>query len=461
MADVVWDDEAPVADVVWDEEPKKKPKASEAKSLLGGLLQGSTLDFGDEILGGVGKLLLPKSNVKLGSAFRNQNGDSAEMQNFKRAAMREEAARPTNYELSRDLVREDLEAARQANPGVFTAGQLGGGLLTMPLGGQATGLKALTKTGALLGVGSGLGSSDADLTRGEFDKAAVDAALGGVLGAGAAAAGVGLGEAGKWVAGKAARGLTKAGAWARNSEKNAIRRLGEMADDVVRRGESEAAGHLGGEQQAGNRMVENYERLADKAKTPEQKAAVKALRESGMLEELESELLDSTLEKIPGQKRVIETARSRLENLKANRDQAFAEAYKAADDVKAQISPRVKRYAAPIATALLGGTAGGIAGIAAGADPIEALGTAGLGASIRPGIASFRRLMQNPAVVRRVAGVIGRALPKSGKVSGEASREGAALVRSMAAMLGPAPRQAGAAALARVTDDEDESLTSR
>ncbi len=103
------------------------------------------------------------------------------------------------YEQARDEYRQGDNAASEAlPPGVGTALEIGGGLASSfipvagPLGkifgaagkGLQAGSKAAIARSALQGAAGGLGYSNADLTKGDFQGAATDTALGAGLGAG-------------------------------------------------------------------------------------------------------------------------------------------------------------------------------------------------------------------------------------------------------------------------------------
>lgn len=171
-------------------------------------LQGLTGDFADEIGGLYGKALLPESNVKLGAAFHESGDEPADVRALKNQALEEEASRPTNYQMVRDSVREDDDAAKAKLGGYYDALKLAGGVATAPLlpgVGEGKTLLQLATTGAKLGGAIGataaLGSSRADLTTGDLGNywdATKDVA-------GGAAAGAGAG----FVAPYAARGVEK------------------------------------------------------------------------------------------------------------------------------------------------------------------------------------------------------------------------------------------------------------
>lgn len=89
-----------------------------------------------------------------------------------------------NYKKHRDESRKNYKSAEEANPGTYMTGQFAGGAGTALLSG-GTGLGALAAQGAL----QGFGSSDADLTEGNYKGAIGDTVIGGSLGAAGEAVG--------------------------------------------------------------------------------------------------------------------------------------------------------------------------------------------------------------------------------------------------------------------------------
>lgn len=161
----------------------EKPQVSRVESLGRGAIQGASLGFSDELLGGLA--------AAGGTFFGDFNyGD--------------------NYRRVRDQNRAGNEAARAANPGTYLTGEIGGSV-AVPFGAaraaasaprmvqsaaRATGIVpeiagAATfgqrvGQGARMGAGYGglygLGNSEADLTQGEIGKAAMDAGKGAAIG---------------------------------------------------------------------------------------------------------------------------------------------------------------------------------------------------------------------------------------------------------------------------------------
>lgn len=127
----------------------------ELESLGRGALQGATMGFADEISGGIESALTDKT-----------------------------------YEQARDESRRNFKQASDSNPGMYTTGQIGGGLATalIPGLGAANGLRGAVGAGAAIGAATGLGNSEASDTQGK----AVDTLTGLGIGAGGGALGYGV-----------------------------------------------------------------------------------------------------------------------------------------------------------------------------------------------------------------------------------------------------------------------------
>jgi hypothetical protein len=132
------------------------------------VLQGATLRFSDEISGAIESALTDKT-----------------------------------YKQARDEARARNKAAEEAHPGLYTAGEMGGGLATMLVPGlniaKGASVAAAAGTAALAGGLAGLGSSEADLrpaaiSAGNVGRAAVDTGIGVAIGGAVGAAGAFLGK---------------------------------------------------------------------------------------------------------------------------------------------------------------------------------------------------------------------------------------------------------------------------
>lgn len=135
------------------------PPPGKLESVLRGVAQGATLNFGDEIAAGVESFFTPKT-----------------------------------YEQSVAESRAANEAAKEANPWSFGLGEVGGSLATAAIPGLGFGnvakaagvggkLLAAAKVGGITGALSGAGASTAPLVDNPMGVAG-DAATGGALGAG-------------------------------------------------------------------------------------------------------------------------------------------------------------------------------------------------------------------------------------------------------------------------------------
>jgi len=135
----------------------KKINIGKGETLARGVSQGVTLGFADELSGGLNAL---KDAYKKGS-----------LADFK-----------SDYTRNRDTARSLDQSASDQNPFTYGAGNVAGSVplsLAIPF---SSGIKGAALGGATFGAATGLGSSQADLTKGEFLKSGQDAALGGAIG---------------------------------------------------------------------------------------------------------------------------------------------------------------------------------------------------------------------------------------------------------------------------------------
>lgn len=143
---------------------------TEFDSAARGVIQGATMGFADEIAGGVEAL------------WEKAKGDPTAFGEL--------------YKAKRDESRSNFKRAEDTNPKSYMAGQAGGAISTalIPGMGQANVAKL-----AAQGAAMGLGSSEADLTEGEFANAAKDTLVGAGTGAVVGGAGKLLSKAGSAV----------------------------------------------------------------------------------------------------------------------------------------------------------------------------------------------------------------------------------------------------------------------
>lgn len=188
------------------------PKMGADKAAMLGIAQGGTMGFADEIGGAMATYLpsgktaqtvadvaaavsgqpwvrsltgVPESTVKLGPAAMPSASDTDAEFQAKSELIEGVASVPTPYELVRDRIRAEQKQAKEQQGAAYMAGEIGGGIagsiagnILLPGGG------AIARSAAEGALG-GLGSSEADLLKGDVLGAAADTALGAGLGAGA------------------------------------------------------------------------------------------------------------------------------------------------------------------------------------------------------------------------------------------------------------------------------------
>lgn len=139
------------------ESPQQNSQYSPLQSAGLGALMGGSLGFADEAEGGI-------------KALANAPGNKKSLKEL--------------YQQYREVARQKYDEAQKENPKSYLAGNLAGGVATgVATGGLGEGIAGAAGLGAL----TGLGSSNADLTKGDIKGAAIDTGVGGVLGAGAGA----------------------------------------------------------------------------------------------------------------------------------------------------------------------------------------------------------------------------------------------------------------------------------
>jgi hypothetical protein len=144
------------------------------KDAMRGVAQGASLGFADELAGGA-------------EALGDTLSGKTDLENFMDA-----------YRKHRDESRDLYKQAQERSPNAFLVGNIAGGVAPALLSGGGTagaeGLMAALKTGAAAGALTGLGDSQADITKGDVGGALKDAAegaAGGAVAGGAIHAGIG------------------------------------------------------------------------------------------------------------------------------------------------------------------------------------------------------------------------------------------------------------------------------
>lgn len=181
------------------------PRTSGTEAFASGLGQ-SALGLGDE-LGGLGQAELQA----LAGAYRAIGG-KGDWKDVIPEALK-------TYRNARDENRMIDKAAKEQHPAAYYTGLAGGTIATAPLLPgiaplKGAGLGGRLVAGALTGMGQGAaygaGMSDADLTKGEVDRFAVDTLGGGLIGAAASPVGVGIAKGAGFIGRKALGGVAEA-----------------------------------------------------------------------------------------------------------------------------------------------------------------------------------------------------------------------------------------------------------
>jgi hypothetical protein len=206
-----------------------RPNVSKEESAVRGGLQGATLGFGDEAAAAIetGVAQVPGlrdvaqklHDPSLPPINANDASQSAVTDLVARIRGEQAPAR-VGYQERREALRQKNALAALANPKTYFGAELGGGFLApIPGSSLAQGATLLprlgqaAKTGAKIGAAAGLGTSEADLTKGELGAAANDVLRGAVVGAVAApvatAVGSGLARTGQRLVKDIGKGTAK------------------------------------------------------------------------------------------------------------------------------------------------------------------------------------------------------------------------------------------------------------
>ena len=151
-------------------------------AVLKGAVDGASIGFSDEMAGGIDAI---------GSLLGIHGLGSAPVNEIRRETDEEKAKGFTDtYRAGRDSVRAGNKTAQEANPGVYTTSQIGGGIAGSLVPGGAVlnaakGAKLATVVGkgALQGAVTGYGNSESDTFAGDLGHTLLGGALGGGGGA--------------------------------------------------------------------------------------------------------------------------------------------------------------------------------------------------------------------------------------------------------------------------------------
>jgi hypothetical protein len=193
-----WDSMPPTPEELSDKAASPEDSVGVLEAYGRGALQAGTAGFADEITGGVEHLLTGKP-----------------------------------YDQARDESRANNQAAQEQHPVAYGAGNLTGGVATafVPGMGAATAGGRIAM-GAGLGAVNGLGSSDADLTKGDVGGAAVDAATGGLMGGAVSGALESISPLSKYLSGVS---KSKANELAAESLKGSAKQYGRLGEEGVQK----------------------------------------------------------------------------------------------------------------------------------------------------------------------------------------------------------------------------------
>jgi hypothetical protein len=197
MSKPSWDDTVELDTPSWDD-TLDPTEISKTESLARGAAQGATMGFADELVGTAKGMWDDAKSLFTGTDANG--GVKPEFDQFGNVTNGDKLT--GKYKEYRDEYRAADDAAKEANPKTFMAGEIGGGLVTAAIPGAGT-----VKGAAALGGASGLGMSEAE----DLAGMAKDTAIGAGVGAAAGYAMPKVIDAGKKAAGWAGKKIGNVG----------------------------------------------------------------------------------------------------------------------------------------------------------------------------------------------------------------------------------------------------------
>lgn len=348
------------------------PDSTDAK--LAGGAQGLTQGLVDEVGAAV------TAPVDAGAALLRQAGILSPKTDSMTGAAVDPQSEPTDllhyYRRNRDTSRLWDKRAKEAHPVDYTAAEVGSDLVGQASLAGLTGGASLTPAGqAAVGAVSGLGRSQADLTKGEVGRAALDAGTSATVSGLLTKAGASLTNALK---SRAAKGVEKA-----------TQDAATKAATAVEKNLASLKGTAGAETQAGSRMLENIQRESENV-SPDLKKLIKTLMDNGEVQALREGVIGSNVASLPQQAAKAAAAKAELAAATATKDAAINQGKEQilGKGLKEIVGPRAATYASRFVPIAVGTTIGGPLGAAAGLATSAALG--------RPGTA-LANMIKEPA----------------------------------------------------------------
>lgn len=376
--------------------------SSTLSALAQGAGQGVTLGFQDEVNGAIQAL----GDKLMGNSPESSLGEL--------------------YRRNRDSFRREADATKAEHPLAYGGAELAGGLASsfLPGLGISKGAKAaqvLLKSALAGGVGA-LGQDQADLTRGEYGRAALDTGVGTALGAGAGGIGIGLGGLGQ----------------------KAFQRVAGIDEAVARKAAEAAAAETASARSAAGRAAQDaYKQLEHlrelgklRALSPEE-AQVAASLEGELGDKAQQKLLSSVAAKDATSAAYVDALQS-----EAQRAKDIAAQKLSGGDAMSQLKARALRYGLPA----VGGALAGMTGFGGHGGLVGAGSGALMGAGLRPMMHSMLRMASQPSVARPAAQLAGNALsslaaPLATHSAAPASLELSPEIAAMVAALRQKPEQ--------------------
>lgn len=335
-ADAMFEEAASSPDGALEKTPEPttfdKIKEGAGAAAQGGL-QGITFGFGDELKGLVGALV--------GRGYKGRDASFMD-----------------DYRTVRDEARRDRAHAEEKHPVLYNGALVGSALLTPGASAKTAG--GLLKSAVLGGGAYGLGSSEADVTKGDVLGAAKDTGVGAGLGL---AGGLAL-KGGAALAQKGAQKLT-------NVARAATAKGEAMAQKPIDAAIRSASGALGGESSAGNRAIDVLsEALSDPNAPAELRARAAELLSGPQTRALKDKILQNTINGFESRLPRIDKAEGALQDALGRGTpearKAAIEEFFSRSPLKRATGEIAKRILPTIVGSTLGGAVGGTTGAGVG-----------------------------------------------------------------------------------------------
>lgn len=373
--------------------PKKRTPMEAAEAFLLGQGSAGTLGFGDEFQGGKAAIGEALGRIP-GLEFLRPTRTSAQQ------ASDEDLGNAPLGEAMAGAYRKERDTMRSLNAQAEKEQRLANlaGSIAVPIPGfkkaeAATklGRAAITTgKGTLLGLIAGLGTSDADLGRGEYGQAAKDTGVGGLVGGGVAALAEGGGALKQYFGGKRA-----------NAAADALAKSTAATDDEI----ASALGKSRSKTQEASRDLEVTLREAEQLPAGAARDRARAYLDSPDALALREQVLASKLESAPDRIEQMRALKEAHQALVAGKEKTIADATEKAISPKTALK-KAGRFAYNYGTRFGAPALGYAIGNAVDAPALGVVAGGVLGAVAGHAGTAFRNLVKDPSTRRVFFGAL-------------------------------------------------------